>query len=152
MTMLPKSAHTMREPRGPRGPVGRGTENMRRPKSWGRGPLCIVGFYDNGGEILLKREPTGSPGVRGNPGGVFASFCRRGQKEVAAHWTVFCQNCVLYARTNHEAVFLYALMPRGTPFLSAKKGEKEASGGNPLNPPGGFVDFLSMKIDYDHVA
>ena len=40
----------------------------------------------------------------------------------------------------------------GTPFLSAKKGEKEASGGNPLNPPGGFVDFLSMKIDYDHVA
>ena len=71
---------------------------------------------------------------------------------MAAHWTVFCQNCVLYARTNHEAVFLYALMPRGTPFLSAKKGEKEASGGNPLNPPGGFVDFLSMKIDYDHVA
>ena len=128
-TILPKPTRIKREPRGPRGPVGRGTENMWRPKAWGRGPLCIVGFYDNGGEILLKREPTGSPGVRGNPGGVFASFCRRGQKEVAAHWTVFCQNCVLYARTNHEAVFLYALMPRGTPFLSAKKGEKEASGG-----------------------
>ena len=64
----------------------------------------------------------------------------------------FCQNCVLYARTNHEADFLYALMPRGTPFLDVKKGGEEASGGNPPESPGGFVDFLSMKIDYDHVA
>ena len=40
----------------------------------------------------------------------------------------------------------------GTPFLSAKKGGEEASGGNPPESPGGFVDFLSMKIDYDHVA
>ena len=64
----------------------------------------------------------------------------------------FCQNCVLYARTNHEAVFLYALMPRGTPFLSAKKGGKKRQGAKPPESPGDFVDFLSMKIDYDHVA
>ena len=69
--------------------LGAGLKKRRDPNPRGRSPLCIVGFYDNGGEVLLKREPTGSPGVRGNPGGGFASFFRRGKKEVAAHWTVF---------------------------------------------------------------
>ena len=36
---------------------------------------------------------------------------------------------------------------RATPFLVVKKGGKEASGGMPPEPPGDFVDFLSMKID-----
>ena len=92
-------------------------------------PYCIVGFYDNGGEVLLKREPTGSPGVRGNPGGVLLPFSAVGKRKWPRIGQFFCQNCVLYARTNHEADFLYALMPRGTPFLDVKKGEKEASGG-----------------------
>ena len=38
------------------------------------------------------------------------------------------------------------------PFLSAKKGGEEASGGNPPESPGDFVDFLSMKIDSNHTA
>ena len=85
----PEPAHTMRGLGAPGAGLGAGLKKRRDPNPRGRSPLCIVGFYDNGGEVLLKREPTGSPGVRGNPGGVFASFCRRGQKEVAAHWTVF---------------------------------------------------------------
>ena len=91
--------------------------------------LCIVGFYDNGGEVLLKREPTGSLGSGGTPAAVLLPFSAVGKRKWPRIGQFFCQNCVLYARTNHEAVFLYALMPRGTPFLDAKKGGKEASGG-----------------------
>ena len=43
-------------------------------------------------------------------------------------------------------------MPRGTPFLSAKKGGKKRQGAKPPESPGDFVDFLFRKIDYDHVA
>ena len=102
---------------------------MRRPKAWGRVPLCIVGFYDNGGEVLLKREPTGSLGSGGTPAAFLLPFVAEDKRKWPRIGQFFCQNCVLYARTNHEAVFLYALMPRGTPFLDVKKGGKEAPGG-----------------------
>ena len=86
-TILPKPTRIKRGPGAPGVRLCAGLKTCDGPKT--RSPLCIVGFYYTAGEVLLKREPTGSPGVRGNPGGVFASFCRRGQKEVAAHWTVF---------------------------------------------------------------
>ena len=35
------------------------------------------------------------------------------------------------------------------PFLATRKGEKNRQGAFPPEPPGGFVDFLSMKIDSD---
>ena len=38
------------------------------------------------------------------------------------------------------------------PFFPQRKGGKKRQGAKPPEPPGGFVDFLSMKIDYDHVA
>ena len=38
------------------------------------------------------------------------------------------------------------------PFFPQRKGRKKRQGAKPPEPPGGFVDFLSMKIDYDHVA
>ena len=51
--------------------------------------------------------------------------------------------CLLY--TSHRC----ALAP---PFFPQRKGGKKRQGAKPPEPPGGFVDFLSMKIDYDHVA
>mgnify|MGYP006888343763 FL=1 len=38
------------------------------------------------------------------------------------------------------------------PFLTSRKGEKKRQGAKPPEPPGDFVDFLSMKIDYGHIA
>ena len=49
--------------------------------------------------------------------------------------------------TRHTRFFWFGL--RATPFLGDKKGGKEPSGALPPEPPGGFVDFLSMKIDSD---
>ena len=43
-------------------------------------------------------------------------------------------------------------MPRGTPFLSAKKGGKKRQGAKPPESPGDFVDFLFRKIDSNHTA
>ena len=55
----------------------------------------------------------------------------------------FREDRVFYARTTrHTRFFWFGL--RATPFLGDKKGGKE--------PSGGFVDFLSMKIDSNHTA
>ena len=81
--------------------------------------------------VFLKRKPADYLGVlRGEPPKrLFASFLHAEKGRGRAFNILFWQDCVLYARTNHEADFLYALMPRGTPFLDVKKGGKEASGG-----------------------
>ena len=71
---------------------------------------------------------SGSPGAK-LPAAFLLPFVAEDKRKWPRIGQFFCQNCVLYARTNHEAVFLYALMPRGTPFLDVKKGGKEASGG-----------------------
>ena len=41
----PEPAHTMREPRGPRGPVERGTETIQWPKSPGPQPLFLSSVF-----------------------------------------------------------------------------------------------------------
>ena len=102
-----------------------------RPR--GRGPYFIVGFYDNGGEVLLKREPTGSPGVRGIPGGVFASFCRREQKDVAHRPSLF--HALWFSmRSCHKAqpVLWHILSPR------EERMQRDVRGAPPPNPPRGF--------------
>ena len=38
------------------------------------------------------------------------------------------------------------------PFLTSRKGGKKRQGAKPPEPPGDFVDFLLMKIDYGHIA
>ena len=38
------------------------------------------------------------------------------------------------------------------PFFPQRKGGKKRQGTKPPEPPGGFVDFLSMKIDSNHTA
>ena len=136
----------MREPRAPGARLGAGLKTCGGPNPRGRGPLCIVGFYDNGGEILLKREPTGSLGSGGTPAAFLLPFVAEDKRKWPRIGRYFCQNCVLYARTNHEAVFLYALMPRGTPFLDVKKGgERSVRGHCPLNPRAALSIFFSGK-------
>ena len=121
--------------RGPRGSIGRGTETIQWPKNPGPQPLVLSSvFMITVGRFSSKENRQDHLGSGGTPAAVLLPFSAVGKRKWPRIGQFFCQNCVLYARTNHEAVFLYALMPCGTPFLSAKKGEKEASGGNPLNP------------------
>ena len=79
--------------------------------------------------VFLKRKPADNLGSGGTPAAFLLPFVAEDKRKWPRIGQFFCQNCVLYARTNHEADFLYALMPRGTPFLDVKKGRKEASGG-----------------------
>ena len=126
---------------------------MRRPKSWGRGPLCIVGFYDNGGEVLLKREPTGSPGVWGYPpAAVLLPFVAEDKRKWPRIGQFFVR-IAFFMRGQTMKPFFYMRSCRAAPpFFPQRKGRKKRQGAKPPEPPGGFVDFLSMKIDYDHVA
>ena len=120
----PEPAHTMREPRAPGARLGAGLKTCGGPNPRGRGPLCIVGFYDNGGEVLLKREPTGSLGSGGTPAAFLLSFVAEDKRKWPAGQTYSIKHDFLctHAAIKHRLCF-------GTPFLSAKKGEKEASGG-----------------------
>ena len=107
-------------------------------------PYCIVGFYDTAGEVLLKREPTGSPGVRGNPGGVFASFCRYelklGQKEVAAQSITFWVGLrSLCADIPQQKSGL-----RATFFLHTKKEGKDVPRGFPPLEPRVVLSIFSL--------
>ena len=150
--MLPKSAHTMRGLGAPGAGLGAGLKKRRDPNPRGRSPLCIVGFYDNGGEVLLKREPTGSPGVRGNPGGVLLPFSAVGKRKWPRIGQFFAR-IAFFMRGQTMKPFFYMRSCRAAPpFLTSRKGGKKRQGAKPPEPPGGFVDFLSMKIDYDHVA
>ncbi len=47
------------EPWGPRGPVGRGTENMRRPKAWGRSPSSNIVDSSGRAHAGFPKEKTG---------------------------------------------------------------------------------------------
>ena len=117
-----------------------GLKTCGGPKTRGRSPLCIVGFYDTAGEVLLKREPTGSPGVRGNPGSPFAHFWGSGQKWVARRPNPFNKLWFLctYAAIKHRC----ALAP---PFFPQRKGGKKRQGTKPPEPPGGLQTFFSGK-------
>ena len=125
---------------------------MRRPKAWGRVPLCIVGFYDNGGEVLLKREPTGSLGSGGTPAAFLLSFVAEDKRKWPRIGQFFVR-IAFFMRGQTMKPFFYMRSCRAAPpFLTSRKGGKKRQGAKPPEPPGGFVDFLSMKIDYDHVA
>ena len=45
--------------------------------------------------------------------------------------------------------FSFRLCREAPPFFPQRKGGKKRQGALPPEPPGGFVDFLSMKIDSD---
>ena len=65
----------------------------------------------------------------------------------------FFARIAFFMRGQTMKPFFYMRSCRAAPpFLTSKKGGKKRQGAKPPEPPGGFVDFLSMKIDYDHVA
>ena len=142
----------MREPRAPGARLGAGLKTCGGPNPRGRGPLCIVGFYDNGGEILLKREPTGSLGSGGTPAAFLLSFVAEDKRKWPRIGQFFVR-IAFFMRGQTMKPFFYMRSCRAAPpFLTSRKGGKKRQGAKPPEPPGGFVDFLSMKIDYDHVA
>ena len=95
-------------------------------------------FFNSAGEVLLKREPTGSLGVRGYPGGVFASFCRYelklGQKEVAAHSMFFLEGLRSLCADNPPYPSFSGLACRPPSFFTRRKKAKTCQGGAPWNP------------------
>ena len=106
-------------------------------------------FFNSAGEVLLKREPTGSLGVRGYPGGVFASFCRYelklGQKDVAAHSMFFLEGlCSLCA--DKPLYPSFSGLACGPPsFFARRKKAKTCQGASPPGPPGGLPAFFGGK-------
>ena len=110
------------------------------PTPGASGPPCCM---DVG-----SRKPAKSPGVWGqSPRRLFASFlhaekgCGRAGQTHSINYDFLCAHAAIKHRC--------ALAP---PFLATRTGEKNRQGAFPPESPGGFVDFLSMKIDYDHVA
>ena len=136
----------MRGPQAPGVRLGAGLKTCGGPNPRGRSPLFIFGFYDTAGEVLLKREPTGSLGVRGNPGGVFASFCRYelklGQKEVAAQSISFLGRIAFFMR-GHIATKVW---PAGHLLSShEERRQRRAKGVPPLGIPKQLAGFLFRK-------
>ena len=95
-------------------------------------------FFNSAGEVLLKREPTGSLGIRGYPGGVFASFCRYelklGQKDVAAHSMFFLEGLRSLCADNPPYPSFSGLACGPPSFFTRRKKAKTCQGGNPLEP------------------
>ena len=106
-------------------------------------------FFNSAGEVLLKREPTGSLGVRGYPGGVFASFCRYelklGQKEVAAHSMFFLEGLRSLCADNPPYPSFSGLACGPPSFFARRKKAKTCQGASPPGPPGGLPAFFGGK-------
>ena len=118
--------------KGARGPVdrlGAGLKTCGGPKPGAVAPYVSLVFMITVGRFSWKENRQDPLGSGGTPAAFLLPFVAEDKRKWPRIGQFFCQNCVLYARTNHEAVFLYALMPRGTPFLDVKKGGEEASGG-----------------------
>ena len=87
-------------------------------------PILSLVFYGNGGEVLLKREPTGSPGSGETPAAFLHPFSAVGKRMWPAgqtysiHYGFLCAHAI-----KHNLCF-------GTSFLRVKKGCKETSGGS----------------------
>ena len=136
MTMLPKSAHTMRGPEAPGVRLGAGLKTCGGPNPRGRSPLCIVGFYDNGGEVLLGAWGAKPP----------ASLCvlsPRGERT----WPRIGYPFSLGQRFICADKLQHALQKRvwpAPPLLYTKKGGKEAPGGAPLGAPWVILIFRAI--------
>ena len=88
--------------------------------------------------VFLKRKPDNFLGVRGggNPREPFCLLLGLGPKEGGRAFNAPFSGIPHVMRGHTEKPFFFPLVPRGTPFLSAKKGGKEAcEGGLPPNPP-----------------
>ena len=95
--------------------------------------------------VFLKRKPAIFWGFGGKaPNGVFASFCRRGQKDVAAHLiSFFIASRSFCADIPISRFSRFGL--RATFFLHTKKEGKDVPRGSPLGAPGDQPVFFLGK-------
>ncbi len=85
--------------------------------------------------VFLKRKPAIFWGFGGKaPNGVFASFCRRGQKDVAAHSTPLSAGFRTLCADIPKSRFSFRLCREAPPFFPQRKGGKKCQGVNPLEP------------------
>ena len=108
-----------------------------------------VGSRKNGNAGFSKRKPAKSPGVWGqSPRRLFASFLHAEKGCGRAFDSLFSK--IAFFLRGRPAIPVFSGLACGPPpFLATRKGEKNRQGALPPEPPGGFVDFLSMKIDSD---
>ncbi len=95
--------------------------------------------------VFLKRKPAIFWGFGGKaPNGVFASFCRRGQKDVAAHLISFFIASRSFCADIPKSRFFKSGL-RATFFLHTKKEGKDVPRGSPLGAPGDQPVFFLGK-------
>ena len=108
-----------------------------------RPPPCIALVQESTSPpVFLKRKPADHPGcLGGHPLSVSLRPFSTRRKDVAAHSISFFGRIAFFMRGQTMKPIFYMRSCRhkaqvcfGTPFLDVKKGGKEASGGNPLNP------------------
>ena len=103
-----------------------------QPDPGGPGPPCCMDFGSgksvNAG-FPEKKTGQFSGGPGGNPREPFCLLLGLGPKEGGRAFNAPFSGIPHVMRGHTEKPFFFPLMPRGTPFLSAKKGGKEASGG-----------------------
>ena len=148
-TILPKPTRIKREPRGPRGPVGRGTENMWRPKNPGPQPLFLsLVFMISRGRFSSKENRQDHLGSGGIPQRRFCFLLSPRTKGSGRALDSFFARIAFFMRGQTMKPFFYMRSCRAAPpFLTSRKGGKKRQGAKPPEPPGGLVDFLLMKID-----
>ena len=95
--------------------------------------------------VFLKRKPDNFLGSGGNPREPFCLLLGLGPKEGGRAFNAPFSGIPHVMRGHTEKPFFFPLVPRGTPFLSAKKGGKEVPRGEPLGTPGGWPTFFSGK-------
>ena len=126
---------------------------MRRPKNLGPQPLIVsLVFMITAGRFSSKENRQDPPGSGGTPAAFLLSFVAEDKRKWPRIGQFFVR-IAFFMRGQTMKPFFYMRSCRAAPpFLTSRKGGKKRQGAKPPEPPGGFVDFLSMKIDYDHVA
>ena len=131
-----------------------------QPDPGGPGPpYCISSFQEiSYPPVFLKRKPADHPGcLWGHPLSVSLLRSERlvpnvfstRRKDVAAHSISFSAGCRMVCADKPKSRFIQ-VWPDGHLLSShEERRQRRAKGVPPLGAPGGFVDFLSMKIDSD---
>ena len=94
---------------------------------------------------FLKRKPAGKLGFQGgdSPLALLCILSPRGERMWPRRGISFWWDGGLYARTYRRK----GLACGPPPFFTERKEAKNRQGALPPEPPGDFVDFLSMKIN-----
>ena len=130
MTMLPKSAHAMREPEAPGVRLGAGLKTCGGPNPGAVAPYVSLVFMITVGRFSWKENRQDHLGSGGTPAAFLLPFVLGDKRKWPAGQTHSINYDFLcaHAAIKHRLCFV-------TSFLHVKKGCKETSGGqSPLNP------------------